>query len=684
MTSFVVRHRVPILAIWGMIAVGGVGAGLRIGEVLTAVTEVPGTPSAAASEALRSAFGEDATSTFLVVYRFGQADATELARMRASLQRAVDEVPTAAVQHQQAVGGVLYASVGTGLDLIGASAQTENLRIALRAQGLTGAMVTGPPALEHDVRPVLAGDLQRGGLVGLVLAVTVLVAALGTRRRVLVVLACAATTVAGSLLVVTVLAWMLRSIDVPMVLYVPNIVELVGLGLAIDYALLVVNRHRAELAEGRDSALAEAMRTAGRTVWWAGSTAAIGLAALLLIPIPLVRSLGLAGFVVPLVATLSATSLVPALLSFQSALPDDAGLLARRAPAFWAGIAQRVTTRPARALTLSLIACAVVASPLLGVSLAPASLAALPSDVPAAQALASVTERLGPGALTPHELLIRVAPGTNALDPQNERARQSLAAYLSDLPEVFGVFTDTSSAYVDAKQQYQRIFVLGRHEFASPKTAGLVADLRALRPADFDYGRGATLLVAGAAAQGVDFLDTLRSTVPQMAVVVLLLAFVVLRRLFGSARVAAVSITMNVVSLTAACGAVVAIFQFGIGNALLRTYSVPHIESWTFVFMFALLFGLTMDYQVFIVRAVREAEAHGLAPTEAVRTGVTRTGGLVTAAALAFVCALVGLMFGRIAGLQELGFGLAVGVLIDATVVRGVMLPAALILVRRR
>lgn len=667
-------NRRTVFAGWLVIVLLGVFTGIRINDHLTALTEVPGSPSASANAALSRTFGANSDGNFVVLYEFGQADDAEIAEFKQLMQQAASQIPTAVVQQQRAFGGVLYASIGTSLTLLQASSQTPALRAALRDVGLSKAMVTGPPALEHDVRPILAEDLQRGGLLGALLALAVLIAALGRSRRALIPVVISLSTVAGSMVVVYCM-----STVIDMVLYVPSIVELVGLGLAIDYSLLLVHRH--QRLGGSGDSISTTMQTAGRTVVWAGMTAAIGLAALLLVPIPLVRSLGLAGFVVPLVAVLAALTLTPPLLqSFGTRVTR--GLLARESTVLWARIGQLVTTRPRAALTSSLLICMLFASPLFAVQLAPASLTALPAEAPAAQALAYLSKRLGPGAVTPHEVLISVEPGT-ALDARNDAARRALASELTDLPEVFGVFTDTGTNYVDSTRSAQRIFVLGRHDFADPRTTALIATLRDFEPTEFGYADDVRIEVAGAPAQGVDFLITLWRSMPWVVLLILAVAGAALSRVFGSWRIAAVSILLNLVSLAAACGVVVAVFQLGIGSVPLGTYQVPQIESWTFVFMFALLFGLTADYQVFVVRSMLEARNSSDDFDLAIRQGLARTGGIISVAALAFVFALCGLIFGRIAGLQELGVGLAAGVLIDATIVRGVMLPAAMSLIRR-
>jgi RND superfamily putative drug exporter len=186
--------------------------------------------------------------------------------------------------------------------------------------------------------------------------------------------------------------------------------------------------------------------------------------------------------------------------------------------------------------------------------------------------------------------------------------------------------------------------------------------------------------VGGAAAQGVDFLNSAYGVFPWIVLLAMALALLILWRAFRSLTLAALAVLLDLVSVVAAYGAMVTIFRFGITGSWLGTFHVDQIEGWVPVFVFAMLFGLSMDYEVFIVARMREARAAGLARDEAIMSGLTNTGGVVSAAALIMVGALSGLVLGHVAGLQELGVGLAVGVLVDATLVRGLILPASLAL----
>lgn len=675
-----VRRRATVLTAWLLLLVFGALAALHIDSRLTAVTTVPGSPSAIADARMQEVFGGNFAGTFSVIYPFDNADEAEIDGMKQAVTRAATAVPRSEVAQLRAVGGTLYALIATELPLLEASDSTDALRKQLTAEGLVGAMVTGPPALEHDVRPVLADDLRRGAVVGGAIAIAILLFAFGVSLAALVPVIAAVATIALALLMVYVLSFV-----IPMVLYVPNIVELIGLGIALDYALLIVHRVRQERAGVDDAttALVRGFATAGRTVWWAGLTAGISLFALVLVPVPLVRSLAVAGVVVPGAAVLMALTLLPALLA---KLGDRVtvsrgwpGVLGRALPAS----VSRFFRHPRRVVLASTLALLLLAAPMLGIRIAPASLTAVPADVPAAEAVQYLQKRVGPGAVTPNELLIEVGEG-RARTAANDAARRAFAGWLSDRPGVFGVFTDSSTGYVDPSGGYQRIFLIGRHDFADERTADLVRQLRTVELTTFGYEPSVRLFVGGAPAQGVDFLDALRTWSPWLLLLVLAAAVMALWRILRSAMLATISVGLNLLTLGAVYGSLVLLFQrlpFGPPSGLAQ---VTHLESWALLLLFAFLFALSMDYQMFVLTRMREqAQRTGDLP-DAVLAGTRDTAGVIMIAAAAFIASLSGLVLGRIAGLQELGVGLAIGVLLDATVVRVLLLPNLVLLLRQR
>ena len=657
------------IALWLLISLFGLLAAFRLSDYLTAVTDVPGSPSAQASELVKNEFNENADGSFGIIYHFKNASDAEIDDMKARIGSAVATIPTAHVAYERAIAGILVAYVGSELDLASASVRTNDLRQALADQGLDAAWVTGPPALENDVRPVLSKDLQRGGAIAIVLALAFLILALGTTRALVVPFIVAGATVATTLGVLFLLAQVTT-----MVLYIPNVVELIGLGLAIDYSLLIIHRLRHEsLTLPFDQALKRTMATAGRTVFFSGITVALGLATLVLIPVPFIRSLGLAGVVVPMVAIAVALTLQPALLSLlgESGIAPGRfrGILLREQ--FWSRLAASVIRRPVAVLLSSILVLLLAAAPVLGIKLAPASLTSVPKGVESATALEFIAERAGRGLITPHVLIVDTAAGSTATDA----ARLKLADALSRDPDVASVATDSTGLFVDPSGRYQRIFVISKYDFGNDRAQDQVVQFRNLDLTSYGYPANATIYVAGAAAQGYDFLHQVERSFPLVLLLILLLAFTVMYRALKSVVLPIKAVVLNLFSVTATLGLVVAIFQWLLGSA--------SIESWAVVLLFATLFGLSMDYHIFIVSRMRESWDEGESNEDSIAHGLQRTSSVVTAAAVIFVGALTGLIFGSLSGLQQLGVGLALGVLIDATIVRGLLLPSAMVLLQK-
>ncbi len=686
-TRAVVHYRAVVIAAWVLVVVLGLLSGSRLTGLLSTSLSVPGSGSAQADAILAQHFGENVEGTFTVVLVFNRASEPQIRGLEASIDAAASAIPTAHVIAEKAVGGVLYVNIATSLNLIHASAQTGPLRDALSAQHLPNALVTGPPALNHDLAPVLSGDLRRGEAVALGLALVLLIAVLGLCWAVLVPFLVAGATAAGSIAIVYLLAQHFL-----MVLYIPNVIELIGLGLAIDYSLLIVHRFRGEIAVDGvtvENAVVATMATAGRTISLSSLTVAIGLATLFLVPVTFVRSLGAAGLVVPLVALCAALTLQPALLSLlgrRGVRPVGVkGLLGGRdSPGgMWTGIVRFVLRRPVAVLATSTVVLALGATSALWLQLTPGSVVAVPQYLESAHALSVVANRIGPALITPNEVVVDLGRAHLANRPAMKAAKLKLAEAILHYPEVFAVAIDTKPPFVDVTGRYEQIFVFGRHEFGAAASQQLVHALRETYLPASTFPPGTRIFLGGPAAQGVDFLRTVYGVFPWLVLLALALAYLVLVRAFRSVLLALVAVVLDLVSVAVAYGLMVVVFRFGVGSALVGSYHVSQIEGWVPVFLFAMLFGLSMDYEVFIVARMRESWDAGARNHEAITAGLAHTGGVVSAAAVIMVGALGGLVFGHVAGLQELGVGLALGVLIDATIVRGLLLPAVMALLGR-
>jgi putative drug exporter of the RND superfamily len=678
---------VAVLLVWSVVTVLGlVSAGHLTGRLTTSLA-IPGTPSARADALLSRHFHENVDGTFSVVVSSPRGFARGAAAVRSRVAGAASFLPGASITQSHVVGRTFYATVSTTDGLVSASAATAELRDRLHRAGLRAALVTGAPALEHDIGPVLSADLRRGVVVAVVAATVLLVAMLGLSWAVVVPFLVAGATTSLALLIVYGIAqrWAVA-------LYVPNVIELIGLGLAIDYSLLIVHRFRFEardVAVPVGDAVARAMGTAARTVVTSGTVVAAGLVPLLFVRVPFVQSLGVAALVVPLVAVLGALTLQPALVSLLGrrgvAPAGFGGALAARRPleGFWAGLARAVLRRRRLALAGALVLLAGLAVPAAWLRLTPASESALPASLASVRALDELSARFGPGAATPLEVVLDTGRPRGAASPTQVAARLRLARAILTDPGVELVAIGHTWPYVGGDGRYEQLYVVARDEFGAPAAQALVARIRAHDVPRAALPPGTTVQVGGAAAQGVDFLGAVYGAFPWLILATLAISYLLLVRAFRSVVLPLVTSVMVALSLGAAYGVMVAVFRFGFASSLLGTYRVAQIEGWVPVFLFALLFGLSMDYQVFIVARAREAREGGAGPDEAIIRGLGYTGGVVSAAAVIMVGALAGLVIGRVAGLQELGVGVAAGVLADVLVVRGVVLPSVMGLLGR-
>jgi RND superfamily putative drug exporter len=671
LTRAVLRHRTLVIAVWAVVLGAGIAAAAALPGRLATSFSVPGTQSQRAQTILERHFGERPDGTFTVVFRVRHPSDRQLQRrLRRELARAATAVPTGHVQGPlRPGGGILYGEVATTLDLQHAKSWTGPLRAALHQPGGPPALVTGQPAIQHDLDPVLASDLRLGEGVALPAALLVLLLVLGPSVAVLVPFIVAACTIGATMIVVWALAH-----AVTLVGFVPNLVELIAIGLAVDYSLLIVHRFREELDAGDvDEAVVRTAATAGRTVRASGLTVAIGLAVLLVVPVPFVRSLGLAGLVVPLASIVASATLQPVLLS---RLGRRAGRPHRRRDSrIWERLASTIMRRPVLFLVAGGLLLAAAAAPVAFLRLTPGSFSGLPRAPEAMRGLSLLSERAGAGALTPIEVVVDGGRRGAAVSPVVHRAMERLGDSIFHDREAYVTALGNRPPLVDPSRRYARVLVVARHEYGAGPTQALVRRIRGELVPAARFPAGVRVDVGGAPAQGVDYLDRAYGAFPWIVLCALLLTYVVLLRAFRSLVLPLKAVLVNVVSVAAVYGLLVVVFEWGAGDA--------RIDGWIPILLFALLFGLSMDYEVFLVSRMREAWDAGHDNATAVAYGLARTGRIVTAAAAVMVAAFMGFAVGRIEPLRVFGVGLALGVLVDATLIRVVLVPAVMAVLDR-
>ena len=447
------------------------------------------------------------------------------------------------------------------------------------------------------------------------------------------------------------------------------LIALVGLGIAIDYSLLVVSRWREERAHGRsgDEAVQKAMETAGRAVVFSGTTVAIGLLAMVALPVPFLRSMGIGGMLIPLVSTLVAITLLPVVLSkmgqrldWPHRRTDD------RASRSWTRWAQFVVRRRwiAAGVAVAILGALIVAAT--GLTLGDASPDTIAKSGDAKTGLTELEDSgIGSGALLPYEILTE---GTNP---------NHVAADVREVSGVHGAVAPDSPQWRSGNAAEALAFPT-----ADDSTAAGKDTLDRVRSAA--HAAGPDVVVGGLPAQNADFISAVYGNFPLMIALIAVVTFILLARAFRSLLLPLKAVILNVASVAAAWGVLAVVWQNGHGSDFLwgidATGSVP---AWIPLMVFAFLFGLSMDYEVFILSRMREEyDATGDTNTAVVR-GIGRTGRLVTSAALILFLAFVALASGPGTDLKMFATGLAAGILLDATVVRALLVPAVVSLFGR-
>ena len=680
------RHRRAVLATWATVLLLALAAAQRLPDLLTNHLTLPGTESQRAETILETHFNQRTVGSFMLVVRTpAEADAL-LPDVELAARRAVAQLPTGELAGVMAVDHhVVVARIVSLLKSAEAREHTAAMRAAIGPLGGATTWLTGFPAAEHDIAPLLRDDLSRGELcIALPIAVAMLAWTFGTGACVLP-LVFALFTIPTTLGLVFVAAH-----GMELTTYVTNLVGLVGLGIAIDYSLLVVHRFREESAAGRptDEAIVRTMDTAGRAVLFSGSAVAIGLALLILLPLPFLRGFGVGGLLIPVVSVIAALSLLPVLLSLVGRPLDRVRLIPRRwlqrreagGHDAWAQTARWVMRRPRRIALGATALLLLLALPVFQLQLGPGTNDGLPRTLESLQGVDVLTAALGAGATTPTSMVIDSGHDGGVDDPPVVQALQRLRDALARDPEVAAVhFIATLPQFVDLTGRRAHLLVLGKSDFGAPASLAFVDRLRGPLVAAAGFPSSTTVLVGGTPPAGRDFLALVRAWLPGLVLAILAATAVLLARAFRSLVLPLKAIALNLLSILAAYGATVAAFSWGWG-APFGLIGHAQVDAWIPVMVFAMLFGLSMDYEVFLVSRMRECWDRGADNADAVVEGLATTGRLVSSAGLIMAAAFGGFVVGAIVELQQFGFALTTAVLVDVTIVRALLLPATMTL----
>lgn len=685
------RFRWLVVAAAVAFAIAGAAWGSGVlGSLVTGGFTDPGSQSATAEAQITARLGHQGSD--LVVLYSSRARTVRDAGFRASVLAA-----TGALASKPAVSGVT-TYYGSGLPALvsrdghatyaivrlAAASETGKvsaynaLRPAMQARGLT-TRVGGPVALDATADAITKKDLGKGERIAFPVVFVLLILIFGGLAAAALPLLVGGVTILGALTAIRVIT-LATSVST----FAVNTILLLGLGMAVDYSLLLVSRFRDELAAGRDvrDAVTRTVSTAGRTVVVSALTVALSLATLLLFPEGFLRSMAFGGMAAVLVAMAASLTVLPVMLALLghrvNALRVPLPRLRRPAAAAagagrvtsgasgsgaWAAIARSVMRRPVRYLAAVLAIVTVLALPASGARFAGTDVRVLPAGAEARTVSETIAADFPVSTAAPAEVLVEGASAGQL---------RALTASIRSVPAVTGATVTArrgGAALVTADYQ-------GPSSGDRAYTA--VRGIRALATPP-----GVTMLVGGAPADDVDLLASMGSRLPAMAVLIAAVTLLALFLAFGSIALPLLSVALNMASVAAALGVVVWIFQDGHLSGLLGFTGTGSLQPSLIILILAVLFGLATDYQVFLLSRIREAWRDTGDNVRAVTTGIQSTGRIITAAALLLIVVAAGFSTGQIVIAKTIGIGMIAALIVDASLVRMLLTPALMRLLGR-
>jgi RND superfamily putative drug exporter len=667
---FCFRHRRAVLLAWLLAFLGGITAGVQVFPRLNTDYSGSSIESFAGYDHLEDSAEFGSRISALVDRPADASGRRAVAAAVADLQgtdgvaRAVDPLtapPEIGLVSPDGTKAMVVVDLEKGLEGEPFDAAVDATTTRLRAlhDDLGGeVLLGGNTLLQEESAEQSQRDTERGELVALPITLAVMVVLFGGFVAAGIPLLGALCSIAGGLAALLGISY-LMDLDPS----VPSVTTVMGLGLSIDYALLIVQRYREErgLGRGPEDAVAVALSTAGRTISFSALTVATALAGLFVFELSIFRALGAAGVTVVVVALLVGLTLAPALIGAfhrrirvpNSRVSDD-GFFARMA---------RRTQRHALLVTLGLsVLLLALGTPFLRVEFQNGGADLLPEDFEARRYVEAVAASF-PSEATDPVLVLARAPGADL---------QAWADSVAELPEVARV-----APAEDREQGWSMVEITPEGETQGQQAQDLVQALRADRP-DFETW------VTGPAAILVDFKALVLDGLPWALAILVIGTFVLLFLMTGSVLVPIKALVMNTLSLGATFGVLVLVFQDGHLSGLLDFTPTGALETWVPVIVFAFAFGLSMDYEVFLLSRVKELYDSGLSNDEAVAVGLQRSGRIITSAALLVFIVFLGFTTGKLLGIKQMGLALATAVAVDATLVRCLLVPATMTLLGDR
>jgi RND superfamily putative drug exporter len=668
----VLHHRRLVAIGWLVLTLIGIGAAGPASKALDQRFSVPGREGWDASQEILQKFGNggEALPFVPVATLQGDPDAAK-AELLAVEETARKALPGSRVAGYGSTGDRAFVSEDgkTAFVYVFPTRSDDPFGVNTDAQrelrsALDGSQVDGAPVrlTGYDALFDATGDNPEGpgvlleAVIGGVGALLVLAFVFGSFLA-FVPLAMAVSSILVSFL----LLWGLTAVTEvsPIVQF---LVALIGLGISIDYALIIVVRWREEIAKGldNDEAVVAAMKTAGRAVVFSGTTVAVGLLALVALPLPFLRSMGYGGLLIPLVATLVAITLLPVVLSKMGPRLDRRRIRrSDRSARFWQRWSEAVVRRRGLAALVAVAILAVLLIPASNLHMGNADPDTIAKSGPAKEALAQLRDSgIGAGAIAPIETLVPEAGAAGVVEAQ---------------AGVAGIHGATAPSGEEWRRDGLALVTAVPRE-GDESEAGRDAVQGAITAA---HGADPEARVGGSGPLNADFIDAVYGSFPLMIALISLLTFLLLARAFRSVLLPAKAVVLNVLSVGAAWGVMAFVWQNGHGSdEIWGIAATGSIASWIPLMVFAFLYGLSMDYEVFILARIREEYDHKPDTDEAVVFGLSRTGRLVTSAALILFLTFAAMASGPQTDVKILATGLAAGILIDATVIRALLVPA--------
>ncbi|HEY6541241.1 MAG TPA: MMPL family transporter [Ktedonobacteraceae bacterium] len=586
--------------------------------------------------------------------------------------------------------------------------------------------VTGDPAVDHEFSSLSTSDVARAEFTALPIALVVLFMILGTLVAAAMPLLLAMLSVPVSLALIYAIG-----LHISMSIFVLNVASIIGLGISIDYSLFMVRRFRDELAEGRSvaEAVGWTIATSGEAILFSGLIVMIGFAGLLLIRTGLTTSLGIGGAVVVAVSVLAALTLLPALLSVLGPrinalrIPIISRLTAPLAHAarengskprrnFWESVAESVMKRPLIFIVAVTAVLVALGWPIFSIELGTPGVTSLPASSESRQGI-DILNKQFPDTNTNIISIIAQAPrGSSMLSSDNLAKLDNLSRWLAAQPHITNVISltrlpATNGAPAPTVQELTALYTTGAYrqnpaiaQLVTSTTNGNITLITAttdaqldssqgnaliddLRAGDKAAGQGLTVLVGGQQANDLDFDRYLYGNFPLSILFILGSTYVLLLLMFRSLFLPLKAILMNVLSVGACLGVLVFVFQWGHLSNVLNFTANGYLDSITPILLFCILFGLSMDYEVFLLSRVQEEWLRTHNNRYAVARGLEKTGGVITNAALLFVIVTGAFTFTSILTTKEIGLGMSLAVLVDATIIRTLLVPATMRLLGR-